>query len=60
LGIHSIKKRPVVLEDDSIVPRHMMYISVSFDHRLVDGADAVFFTNRLVELLQNPEGLMLE
>ncbi len=60
LGIHSIKKRPVVLEDDSIVPRHMMYMSVSFDHRLVDGADAVFFTNRLVELLQNPEGLMLE
>ena len=60
LGIHSIKKRPVVLEDDSIVARQMMYISVSFDHRLVDGADAVFFTNKLVELLENPEGLMLE
>ncbi len=60
LGVHSIKKRPVVLEDDLIVARQMMYISVSFDHRLVDGADAVFFTNKLVELLENPEGLMLK
>ncbi len=60
LGVHSIKKRPVVLEDDSIVARQMIYLSMSFDHRVVDGAEAAMFTSYLIELLETPEGLLLE
>jgi 2-oxoisovalerate dehydrogenase E2 component (dihydrolipoyl transacylase) len=60
LGVHSIKKRPVVLEDDSIVARQMVYLSLSFDHRIVDGAEAAMFTSYLIELLEEPERLMLE
>jgi 2-oxoisovalerate dehydrogenase E2 component (dihydrolipoyl transacylase) len=60
LGVHSIKKRPVVLEDDSIVARQMVYLSLSFDHRIVDGAEAAMFTSYLIEILEEPERLMLE
>ncbi len=60
LGVHSIKKRPVVLDDDSIVARQMVYLSLSFDHRIVDGAEAAMFTSHLIDSLENPEGLMLE
>ena len=60
LGVHSIKKRPVVLEDDSIVAREMLYLSLSFDHRLVDGAEAAMFTSHLIEILETPESLLLE
>ncbi|MEX2541777.1 MAG: dihydrolipoamide acetyltransferase family protein, partial [Trueperaceae bacterium] len=60
LGVHSIKKRPVVLEDDTIVARQMLYLSLSFDHRLIDGAEAAMFTSYLIELLENPEALLLE
>ena len=63
LGVHSIKKRPVVLEDDagedSIVARPMLYLSLSFDHRVVDGAEAAMFTGYIIELLETPESLML-
>lgn len=60
LGVHSIKKRPVVLSDDSIVARHMVYLSLSFDHRLVDGAEAAMFTSRVIDLLEHPEALVLD
>jgi 2-oxoisovalerate dehydrogenase E2 component (dihydrolipoyl transacylase) len=60
LGVHAIRKRPVVLSDDSIVPRPMLYLSLSFDHRLVDGVDAARFTNGLIELLQEPEAMLLD
>ncbi len=60
LGVHSIKKRPVVLDDDRIVARQMLYLSTSFDHRLIDGAEAAMFTSFLIELLETPESLMLE
>jgi 2-oxoisovalerate dehydrogenase E2 component (dihydrolipoyl transacylase) len=60
LGVHSIKKRPVVLEDDTIAARQMLYLSLSFDHRLVDGAEAAMFTSHLIELLETPESLLLE
>ena len=59
LGVHSIKKRPVVLEDDTIVARPMLYLSLSFDHRVVDGAEAAMFTGYIIELLETPESLML-
>lgn len=60
LGVHSIKKRPVVLADDSIVARSMIYLSLSFDHRIVDGAEGAMFTSRVIELIQEPEQLILD
>lgn len=59
LGVHSIKKRPVVLPGDVIAARQMLYLSLSFDHRLIDGAAAAGFTSYLIELLETPEALML-
>jgi 2-oxoisovalerate dehydrogenase E2 component (dihydrolipoyl transacylase) len=60
LGVHSIKKRPVVLEDDTIAARPMLYLSLSFDHRLVDGAEAARFTRHLIDILETPEALVLD
>jgi pyruvate dehydrogenase E2 component (dihydrolipoamide acetyltransferase) len=60
LGVHSIKRRPVVLDDDRIVARDMLYLSLSFDHRLVDGAEAARFTGRVIALLETPETMMLD
>ncbi len=60
LGVHSIKKRPVVLPDDTIAARQMLYLSLSFDHRIIDGAEAAQFTSHLIELLTTPESLLLE
>lgn len=60
LGVHSIKKRPVVLPDDTVAARQMLYLSLSFDHRVVDGAEAAQFTSYVIELLGSPEALMLE
>ena len=60
LGVHSIKKRPVVLPDDSVVARQMLYLSLSFDHRIIDGAEAAMFTSALIKLLETPESLLLE
>lgn len=60
LGVHSIQKRPVVDDQDQIVIRHMMYLSLSFDHRLVDGAEAAMFCKEVIRLLERPERLFLE
>ncbi|MDB5045536.1 MAG: putative dihydrolipoyllysine-residue succinyltransferase [Deinococcus sp.] len=60
LGVHSIVKRPIVNEHDEIVVAHMMYLSLSFDHRLVDGAEAARFCKEVIRLLENPDRLMLE
>ena len=60
LGVHAIRKRPVVLPDDTIAARPMLYLSLAFDHRLVDGADAARFTNQLIDLLQAPEAMLLD
>jgi 2-oxoglutarate dehydrogenase E2 component (dihydrolipoamide succinyltransferase) len=59
LGMHAIKKRPVVVEDE-IVIRPMMYLAMSYDHRVVDGREAVTFLKRIVECIENPERMMLE
>ncbi|MGD9253420.1 MAG: 2-oxoglutarate dehydrogenase complex dihydrolipoyllysine-residue succinyltransferase [Holophagae bacterium] len=59
LGMHAIKKRPVVV-DDEIVIRPMMYLALSYDHRLIDGREAVTFLKRIVECIENPERMMLE
>ncbi|WP_104991824.1 dihydrolipoamide acetyltransferase family protein [Deinococcus sp. NW-56] len=60
LGVHSIVKRPIVNERDEIEVAHMMYLSLSFDHRLVDGAEAARFCKEVIRLLENPDRLMLE
>ena len=60
LGVHTIKKRPVVLDDDTIVARSMLYLSLSFDHRLVDGAEAARFTSHVIDLLETPEAFLLD
>jgi len=60
LGVHSIQKRPVVNDRDEIVVRHMMYLSLSFDHRLVDGAEAARFCKEVIRLLERPETMLLE
>ncbi|MFH1808159.1 MAG: 2-oxoglutarate dehydrogenase complex dihydrolipoyllysine-residue succinyltransferase [Pseudomonadota bacterium] len=59
LGMHGIKKRPVVL-DDQIVARPMMYLAVSYDHRLVDGSEAVIFLRRIVDFIEHPGLNLLE
>ncbi len=59
LGMHAIKKRPVVV-NDQIVIRPMMYLALSYDHRLIDGREAVSFLVRIKDCLEDPERLMLE
>ena len=59
LGMHRIEKRPVVVNDE-IVIRPMMYLALSYDHRIVDGREAVTFLKRVKELIENPERLLLE
>ena len=59
LGMHTIQKRPVAI-DDEIVIRPMMYLAMSYDHRLIDGREAVTFLKRIVECIEDPERLLLE
>ena len=59
LGMHKIQDRPVVL-DDAIVSRPMMYLALSYDHRIIDGADAVAFLVAIKEALEDPARLLLE
>ncbi|WP_148629799.1 2-oxoglutarate dehydrogenase complex dihydrolipoyllysine-residue succinyltransferase [Bacillus sp. E214] len=60
LGMHGIKKRPIAVEDDKIEVRPMMYIALSYDHRIVDGAEAVSFLANVKKLIEDPESLLLE
>ncbi len=59
LGMHSIVKRPVVV-DDQIVIRPMMYVALSYDHRIVDGKQAVLFLVNLKQILEDPSRLLLD
>jgi 2-oxoglutarate dehydrogenase E2 component (dihydrolipoamide succinyltransferase) len=59
LGLHSIQKRAVVV-DNQIAIRSMMYIALSYDHRLIDGREAVQFLVRVKECVENPERILLE
>ncbi len=59
LGMHTIQKRPVVV-DDEIVVRPMMYIALSYDHRVVDGKGAVTFLVRVKECLEDPDRLLFD
>ena len=59
LGVHEIKERPVAV-DGEVDVRDMMYLSLSFDHRVVDGADGARFCNRIIEFLETPTLLLAE
>lgn len=59
LGMHTIQQRPIAL-DGQVVIRPMMYLALSYDHRLVDGKEAVTFLIRIKNLLESPTRLMLE
>jgi 2-oxoglutarate dehydrogenase E2 component (dihydrolipoamide succinyltransferase) len=59
LGMHKIQERPVVV-DGEIVVRPMMYLALSYDHRVIDGAEAVSFLVRIKGLIEDPESLLLE
>jgi 2-oxoglutarate dehydrogenase E2 component (dihydrolipoamide succinyltransferase) len=59
LGMHKIEKRPVVINDE-IAIRPMMYVALSYDHRIVDGREAVTFLRRIKEFIEDPERILLE
>jgi 2-oxoglutarate dehydrogenase E2 component (dihydrolipoamide succinyltransferase) len=60
LGLHKIEKRPVVGANDQVVVRPMMYLALSYDHRIIDGREAVSFLVRVKEGIEDPERLLLE
>ncbi len=59
LGMHSIIKRPVVVGEE-IVVRPMMYLAMTYDHRIIDGRDAVLFLRTIKEVLEDPARMLLE
>lgn len=59
LGMHTIQKRPVAI-NDQVVIRPMMYLALSYDHRLIDGREAVQFLVRVKECIESPERMLLE
>lgn len=60
LGMHTIQKRPVAIDDEKMENRPMMYIALSYDHRVIDGKEAVGFLKTIKDLIENPEDLLLE
>jgi 2-oxoglutarate dehydrogenase E2 component (dihydrolipoamide succinyltransferase) len=59
LGLHAIQERPVAREGNVVI-RPMMYVALTYDHRLVDGREAVSFLKRLKEAMENPARMLLE
>jgi 2-oxoglutarate dehydrogenase E2 component (dihydrolipoamide succinyltransferase) len=59
LGMHAIEERPVA-RDGAVVIRPMMYVALTYDHRIIDGREAVTFLKRIKELIEDPARLLLE
>ena len=59
LGLHAIQKRPVVV-GDAVVVKPMMYVALSYDHRLIDGREAVQFLVRVKECVEDPDRILIE
>jgi 2-oxoglutarate dehydrogenase E2 component (dihydrolipoamide succinyltransferase) len=59
LGLHAIQDRPVAI-DGQVVIRPMMYVALSYDHRIVDGREAVTFLKRIKECMENPSRMLIE
>jgi len=60
LGMHKTQQRPVVMPDGSIQARPMMYVALSYDHRIIDGREAVSFLVRLKDAIEDPQRLLLD
>lgn len=60
LGMHKIQWRPIAIDEERMENRPMMYLALSYDHRIVDGSEAVRFLVTVKELLEDPESLLLE
>ena len=60
LGMHKIQVRPVAVDEEKIENRPMMYVALTYDHRIIDGKEAVGFLVKVKELLEDPEQLLLE
>jgi 2-oxoglutarate dehydrogenase E2 component (dihydrolipoamide succinyltransferase) len=60
LGMHKIQPRPMVMPDGSIEARPMMYLAMSYDHRIIDGREAVSFLVRVKECLEDPQRILLD
>lgn len=60
LGMHKIQQRPMVMPDGSIEARPMMYLALSYDHRVIDGRESVSFLVRIKEALEDPQRLLLD
>ena len=59
LGLHAIQERPVAREGNVVI-RPMMYVALTYDHRLVDGREAVSFLKRVKETIETPARMLLE
>lgn len=59
LGMHSIKNRAVVV-DDKIVARPIMYLALTYDHRLIDGREAVLFLRKIKDCIEDPRTILLD
>ena len=59
LGMHAIQKRPIAV-DDQVVIKPMMYVALSYDHRLIDGREAVQFLVTIKSLIEDPQALLLD
>jgi 2-oxoglutarate dehydrogenase E2 component (dihydrolipoamide succinyltransferase) len=60
LGMHKIQQRPMVMKDGKIEARPMMYLALSYDHRIIDGREAVSFLVRVKEAIEDPQRLLLD
>ena len=60
LGMHATQQRAMVMPDGSIAARPMMYLALSYDHRIVDGREAVSFLVRIKQVLENPSRLLID
>ncbi|WP_214878121.1 2-oxoglutarate dehydrogenase complex dihydrolipoyllysine-residue succinyltransferase [Exiguobacterium sp. ERU653] len=60
LGMHSIQLRPVAIDADTMENRPMMYVALSYDHRIVDGREAVTFLKHIKDMIEDPEQLLFE
>ncbi|EME67494.1 pyruvate/2-oxoglutarate dehydrogenase complex, partial [Paramagnetospirillum caucaseum] len=60
LGMHKVQQRPMVMADGSIKARPMMYLALSYDHRIIDGREAVSFLVRVKECIEDPQRILLE
>jgi len=59
LGLHAIQERPVA-RDGNVVIRPMMYVALTYDHRIVDGRDAVSFLKRVKDIIEAPARMLME